>query len=143
MEDFLAAMKISLTSFRGSRYVVRSLRDVWYDAELQAGIDKAERTFLPMIVYFGGGTALILAAVETGRQSWILPIAVIWTIVTMLLISPLIYLAFLPKPVKAHIKLIGELSEEELSRAAQQGANERAEKILKRYKFSGKNVYKD
>ena len=62
-----------------------------------------------------------------------------WIIVDCLLISPLIYFAVMPKPVRKHIKDIDKLTPyEQKVREAELGRNERAEKILKKYKNSGK-----
>ena len=64
-----------------------------------------------------------------------------WIVIDCIAVSPLIYMAFVPKPVRKHIKDVNNLTpyeqrvrEEELDR------NEHLEKVMKKYKNSGRNL---
>jgi hypothetical protein len=63
-----------------------------------------------------------------------------WILVDCLLVSPLIYFVFMPKPVRKHMKDVNNLTpyeqklyEEELA------SNPIVDKMLKKYKNSGRN----
>ena len=61
--------------------------------------------------------------------------------IDIFLISPLMYFAVVPKPTKAHIKDIDKLTPyEQKVRERQMNTNEQVEKILKKYKNSGRNL---
>ena len=64
---------------------------------------------------------------------------VVWVVIMMLLISPLIYFAVVPKPVRKHIKNIDELnSYERKTREEELESNASLDKIMKKYKNTGK-----
>ena len=141
-EDFKECVKLSLTNFRGSRFVFRYLNDICYDESLKRGIQRIERCYLPMVVWFVG---IAVLGIYGGSRLSPLPVLyglVGWTALVMLVLSPLLYFLAVPKPVKAHIKALGNLTEHE-KRIYRQGqeANPMLEKILKKYKISGRNVY--
>ena len=58
-----------------------------------------------------------------------------WTAIDIFLISPLLYLIFVPKPVRKHIKDIHHLTPyEERVREQQLQENPRLDKLMKKYK---------
>lgn len=62
-----------------------------------------------------------------------------WIIFDSLVVSPLIYLAIVPKPVRRHMKPVDELTPyEQKVRSGQINKNERVENIMKKYKTSGR-----
>jgi hypothetical protein len=64
-----------------------------------------------------------------------------WFAVDCLLVSPLIYMAVVPKPVRRHIKDVNNLTPyEQRVRAEQLGQNVIADSVLKKYKNTGKNL---
>ncbi|MBR6529308.1 MAG: hypothetical protein IKT62_04650, partial [Firmicutes bacterium] len=64
-----------------------------------------------------------------------------WILLDCLVISPLIYMPFMPKPIRKHIKDVNNLTPyEERVRAIELGTNEAVEKVLKKYKNSGRNL---
>ena len=137
LSDFFAAMKIHLTGFRGSRYIFRSLREVWYDRELQRGIRKIEGLYLPVWVCLAGIIALSFIcaddfAAQPGRAIGILAG---WILLNMLVIWPFVYMTVLPKPIARHIKRIDSLSPYERKLYEEDcGRNERVERLLSKYK---------
>ena len=70
---------------------------------------------------------------------WVLFAA--WILADCLIVSPLMYMAVVPKPVRKHIKDVGNLTPyEQKVRNEELGRNEIAEKVLKKYKNTGKNL---
>lgn len=136
-QDFKEALKIHLTGFRGSKYIFRGLRTVWYDRELQKGIRKIEGFYLPLWVTLLGIIAItfIGAPQINEHQTGILICMLLWVLLNLFIIWPLVYTAVLPKPIAKHIKKIDSLSpydkklyEEDMRR------NEKLEKLMGKYK---------
>ena len=64
----------------------------------------------------------------------------VWILVDCLLVSPLIYFLFMPKPVRRHMKDVNNLTPYEQKLYDEEVAsNPQVEKMLKKYKNSGKN----
>lgn len=140
--DFAECMKLSLTNFRGSRFVFRYLNHVWYDESLKAGIRKIERFYLPMVLWFAGIAVFGLYGASLWKPFTVLYVLIAWTLLVLLGLSPLLYFLAVPKPVRAHIKKQEDLTEHEKNVQRQElEANPRAEKILKKYKITGRNIY--
>ena len=61
-------------------------------------------------------------------------IAVAWILADCLLVSPAIYMLFVPKPVRKHMKKIDQLTPYEQKLREQEAASDsRTDRILKRY----------
>lgn len=141
-EDFKQCIFIANTQFRGAKYIIKRIKETWYDEALSSGIRKVEKLYLTSIVFVLGILVLGIFAVNS-ELSVGLTIGMIlgWILVDCLLISPLIYMPFMPKPIKKHIKDVNNLTPyEQRVRAAELGINETAEKVLKKYKNSGRNL---
>ncbi|MBK5247466.1 MAG: hypothetical protein JJE49_09410, partial [Peptostreptococcaceae bacterium] len=81
---------------------------------------------------------------ETMGEGTMLPAIVIWLAFDIFILNPLMYLMVLPKPIRAHIKKVEDLSElEKRIYEEDKNGNKRAEKILKKYKITGRNKYTD
>lgn len=142
LEDFKECMKLSLTNFRGSRFIFSYLKTVWYDESLQAGIRKVERFYLPMVLWFAGIAVFGFWGSTVWPPLYVLYTLLIWTGLVLFVLSPLMYFLAVPKPVKNHIKRISEMTEHEKAvQRQEQEANPMAERILKKYKITGRNVY--
>lgn len=142
LEDLKEAAKISMTNFEGSKYIFRYLKGIWYDEELKKGIKKLERFYIPALLWFIGLASILFLAAEVYASETVLLLIGIWSLIMFLLISPLLYFIVLPKPIKAHIKKLEELSDYEKGLVEKEmAANPKADKILKRYKISGRNTY--
>lgn len=112
---------------------------VWYDEALQKALRKLERTYITLILWLAGVTAAVVLGLGHISEILILALAVVWTLLIFLLITPLIYMAFLPKPIRAHIKDVDKLTEYERRRYLQElDENERLDKVLRKYKNSGR-----
>lgn len=136
--DFKACVFLANTQFHGAKHVFKSLKTTWYDEELSKGIRRAESLYLTTVVFMAGLLAISFGglAVFTESWQWIAAIAG-WVVADLFVVSPLLYMPFVPKPVKAHIKDINNLTPYEQSvYEAELGRNERLEKIMKKYKNS-------
>ena len=141
-DDFKQCMFIANTQFRGAKHVFKSLKSVWYDEALSGAIKKVEKFYLTALIFMVGLVAVAITSVNFGLTGGT-TIALIagWILVDCLVISPLVYMPFMPKPIKKHIKDINKLTPyEQRVRDAELGVNEAAEKVLKKYKNTGKNL---
>ncbi len=98
------------TQFRGASFIFKKLKSQWYDEELTAAINKIEKLYLTFFIGTFGFAALAVYGLErfTGIE-WVLWI-VGWFLIDIFLISPSLYLAVVPKPVRKHIKDINNLT---------------------------------
>ena len=81
-----------------------------------------------IVVNAGMGSGMVFAAI------------VVWLLIDCLLISPLIYMIFMPKPVRKHMKDVNNLTPyEQKLYEAELASNPMVEKMLKKYKNSGRN----
>lgn len=143
-DDLKMAAYLCFTNFRGSQYVFKGRKGKWLDQELQKAIGKIENILLPFLIGMVGLLGVAMWAREVMGESAMLPAIVIWLIVDIFLLNPLLYFMVLPKPIRAHIKKIDQLSEAEKKLYVEEkNVNKQAEKILKRYTITGRNKYTD
>jgi len=139
-DDALAAMKIALTSFRGSRILFRSLRRVRYDEALQRAINKIDKWYITYIIYIVGLFVSSVAAYERIGPEAVPAAVLLWTLAAGFIINPLVYLMVLPRPIRGHIKRVDDLTEAErqlFEAEERRGRDERTAKLLDKYKNSG------
>lgn len=142
-KDFKTCIFLANTQFRGAKYLFKSIQNTWYDEELSAGIKRAESLYLTMVVFVLGvlGISLWGLNVFTAAWQWIVA-ALLWIGLDIFVISPLIYLPFMPKPVHKHIKDIDKLTPyEQQVYEKNLGKNEQLEKLMKKYERSAKKIY--
>lgn len=139
-EDFKWSFVIANTQFRGAKYVFKKLKRFMYDDILNDRIKVLEKFFVTMIVFLVGLLVLMSIFVKKeAPESDLLILTAVWLVVDCLVVSPLVYYLALPKPIASHISDIEELTPEELKIIMdQRGKNERLEKLLKKYKNSGR-----
>ncbi len=141
-DDFMACVYLANVQFRGAKFIFKKLKHQWFDEELSKAIRKIESLYLTFFIATIG--AAIVTAVGISHLSTpgcVIAIAA-WLLVDIFLISPLIYFAVVPKPVRKHIKDIDNLTPyEQRVREQQLATNERLEKLLKKYKNSGRYEY--
>lgn len=137
-EDFKTCIFLANTQFHGAKYIFKSLQNTWYDEALSKGIKKAESLYLTTVVFLLGFLTIAFGGLNTFAETWQWILAIGgWILTDIFVVSPLIYLPFMPKPVKPHIKDINNLTPYEQGvYEAEQGRNERVEKIMKKYKNS-------
>ncbi len=141
-DDFKCCVYLANVQFKWAKYIIKSLKTTWFDRELSKAIAKIERHYIPMIIFFVGaliGGILAISKFDTEMGALIAILG--WLLITNLIITPLLYMTVVPKPVRKHIKKVSELTPyEQRIREEELGHNERVEKILKKYKNSGKNL---
>ena len=142
-QDFKTCIFLSNTQFHGARFIFKSINKTWYDEELSAAIKKAESFYLTVIAFLLGAFAIAFLGLNhfTANWQWIVSV-VAWMLVDFFVVSPLIYLPFMPKPVHKHIKDLDKLTPYEQKVYEENlGRNERMEKVMKKYEKSGKVRY--
>ena len=141
-DDFKACVYLANVQFRGAKYVCKSLQRIWLDEALGGVVRKLERYYVTSLVFFLGLVGVLVLGLKGNLTALpALGLFAAWVLVDCLLLSPLIYFAFVPKPVRKHMKDIDHLTPyEQKVRATEQERNEQLEKLLKKYKNSGKNL---
>lgn len=141
-DDFKACIYLANTQFRGARFIFKKLKTQWYDEELTSAIQKIERLYLTFfIATFGLAVLAAYGVSHFTTVQWLVIIAA-WLLIDIFLISPLLYFAVVPKPVRKHIKDINHLTPyEQKVLERQRATNERLDRILKKYKNSGRYQY--
>lgn len=134
-DDFKLCIYLANVQFKWAKYVVKSLKDLWFDQQLSYAVRKVERFYATTLIFIAGLTAIaVLAATETMSYTAGLIAAAVWLILDCLLVSPAIYMIFVPKPVRKHIKRIDQLTPyEKKIRQQELSSNPKAEAIIKRY----------
>lgn len=141
-DDFKCCVYLANVQFRWAKYIVKKLKTQWFDEALSGAIRKVERIYLTTFVFLIGAAVLFgLAAGGTVSTGVMLGLLAVWILVDCLAISPLIYFAVVPKPVRKHIKDVNNLTPyEQRVRAEELGQNVIADSVLKKYKNTGKNL---
>ncbi len=143
-EDYKWSFILANTQFRGAKHIFRRLQKLWYDDELHEKIKRLERIFITFAVYLLGFMILTFVFMkDNATEMKIIWILLIWTLIDCLIVSPIIYYMALPKPIASHIFDLEKVSKEERNMMLQRAdKNERLEKLLKKYKNSGRNFTK-
>lgn len=141
-DDFKQCVFLANVQFKWAEYLIKKLRTIWFDQELSEAVRKIERFFIPGAVFLLVAAAIGISAVRAGfSEGAALLMLLAWLITDCLLVSPLIYMCVVPKPVRKHIKRVEDLTPYERKiRDEELGQNPRLEKIMKKYKNSGKNL---
>ncbi len=139
--DIKAAFIIAYTNFRGSRYIFKSQRDLWYDPPLRKAINRIERMYLPMLIFILGLLAVIYGGMQIFEKEDLWKWVLLWVIFDILIVTPALFLFTLPRPIRKHMKAVDELTPyEKILREQEKTSNQRLEKLLKKYAISGRNV---
>jgi len=133
-QDIKDAYFIAYTSFRGAKFINKKRRNLWYDPHLVKGIRKAEKFYITFILYFIGLFFALYIDVHKGTG------AILWTLLYLLIILPLSYLIFIPRPVKDHMIPVSQLTAlQKKLYDEEKEKNPQTEKILKKYRITGSN----
>ena len=137
-EDFRMAFKLSRGSSKWKKAMNKEKgNDVWYDEALKEKLAFLDRTYIGMILWALVCIVIIICAVKGMSHMFAIGMIVGWTIGYALLVSPLIYMIVLPKPIKAHIKPVDNLTDYERHLYEKElEENGMTDKILKKYKNS-------
>lgn len=137
-DDFKMAFKLARGNSKWKKAMGRDkASDVWYDEALKNKLALLDRTYIGIILWAVICIVLILLAVKGMPHMAVVIALIVWTVLYALIISPLIYMIVLPKPIEAHIKKIEDLTEYEMKLYLnEQGENEMTDKLLRKYKHS-------
>lgn len=137
-EDFKTAFKLSRGSSKWKKAMGKDKeKDVWYDEALKSKLAFLDKTYIGIIMWLIVSMVFVIMAVKGFSHVYAISLIIVWTILYVFVISPLIYMIVLPKPIKAHIKSIDSLTEYEMHLYEnEQGGNDMTDKLLKKYKYS-------
>ena len=137
-EDFKTAFKLAMGNSRWKKTFNKNKgSDVWYDEALQKKLSFLDKTYIGIILWAIICIVFVILAARGMSHSIVIAVLIAWTLLYALVISPLIYMIVLPKPIKAHIKKVDSLTEYEMQiYLREQGENEMTDKLLKKYKYS-------
>ncbi|MCQ2551101.1 MAG: HutD family protein [Clostridia bacterium] len=140
MDDWKQCLYLANSQFRGASFFFKRKKDEWLDEELGKVVNILEKTCVTMLVYIIGLSVIILSGYKTLTDGQLVGLAFLWIIVESVVVSPLIYLPFVPKPVRKHIKKISELTPyEQKVRQRQQEFNPRLQRIMDNTVTGNKN----
>lgn len=138
-DDFITAFKVARTRNKWSQ-MMRRKNKVWYDEAMKKKLDFIDKSYLEIIIWvivFIIVLSLAIKGILSVGFAFIL--IALWTVIHGLVVTPIIYLMILPKPIRAHIKAVDSLTEYERRIYEQEmSKNDMTDKILKKYKYSGK-----
>lgn len=133
-DDFKKCFYLANTSFRGANFIFKNKKNEWLDEALKKAIRKIDGFYLTYIVYVIGAIAALTLTKDASAGSIALWLA-IWTLIDFVLVSPLMYMLVVPKPVGKHIKDVDKLTPyEQQVYEREMNTNERVEKLMKKYK---------
>ena len=135
-KNFGLALKLFLSNNRWSALMRREKKTgYFYSPDLERGLRKIDKYYITAIVWVLG-IMICLFGLKLGMSSSGVAIAMlIYTIIDFLVISPLIYLAMLPKPLAAHVKDTSNLTPAELEAFYKQaGYDPHQERLMYKYR---------
>ena len=137
-EDFKTAFRLAMGNSRWRKAFKKSKgSDIWYDEALQRKLALLDKTYIGIILWAVICIVFVILAARGMSHSIVIAVLIAWTLLYALVISPLIYMIVLPKPINAHIKKVDSLTEYEMQLyLKEQGENEMTDKLLKKYKYS-------
>lgn len=139
-DDFKQCVFLANVQFRFAGCLVKKLKTTWFDEALSGAIRKIEKRYLTFIAFLLGLGGVCALTFELGFSTGgSLAAIALWIVFDSLIISPLIYMAFVPKPVRRHIKSVENLTPyEQKVRSEELERNERLDNIMRKYKTSGR-----
>lgn len=144
-DDFKTCIYLANTQFRGAKFIFPKMKKQWIDQALSSAMGKIEKLYLPFFVATFGFCIVLGIGFYHFSQVWQWIAAVAgWFLADIFAVSPLMYFAVVPKPVRAHIKNVDELTGYEAAvREKELNTNERLDKLMKKYKRAGQVIRYD
>lgn len=135
-DDFKCCLYLANIQIKWAEFIVKPHEKYWFDEALSSKIKLLEKLLATTMAYLLGCIAPLIMFVKCGlTEGEFMLILAIWTLADIFIVSPLIYLAVLPKPVRKHMKDPNNLTPyEKQIRDKELMTNERAEKIMRRYR---------
>ncbi len=140
-QDMKDATFVAYTNFRGASYFSKKRRKLWYDPLMVKGIRRLERFYMPMIIFILGFLASVYGGIEISGREGVVYWVLAWLVLDLWVITPGLYLWFLPLPIRDHMKPLETLTPYEKALCEKElEKNPQLEKILKKYTITGRNV---
>ncbi len=141
-QEYLFALKIANLFFRGKGLIKIKNQNILYSNILKKRIRIVRNSFLPFFIgIFTLALGLVVTSSTIGSEAYV-GVVVSWLITFTLIINPMTYYVFLPKPLWRHIRYTFTLNEDEKSDfGAGEVEENRTERILRKYKNAGKQKY--
>ena len=109
--NFGLALKLSMGNNRWSNVLNKmKKKGVLYSPALEKKLRTLDKFFVTGIIWFVGVLLCILPFMAGASPELVFGLIIGFTIVDIFLISPLVYLAYLPKPLSAHVKKAEDLN---------------------------------
>ena len=143
--DFMLALKLSLGNNRWSN-VVNKMKNkgVLHSPALEKKLRKLDKFLVTGVVWAIGVILCVLTVFIGLSPAAVFGLIVAFSIVDVFLISPLIYLAVLPKPLSAHIKRAEDLNAYERQIFEEQlNYDPRHDKLMHKYRDRSGEEYKN
>ena len=141
--DFALALKLSLGNNRWSS-VMRQMKKkgVLYSPALEKKLRFLEKYMVTGIVWTIGVIACLLLLPAGASPGAVFGLVIAFSLVDVFLISPLIYMLYLPRPLSAHIKKADNLNAYEQKLFEEQlNYNPRREKLMHKYRDRSGETY--
>lgn len=140
-QDMKDATFVAYTNFRGASYFSKKRRELWYDPLMVKGIRRLERFYMPMVIFILGFLASVYGGIEISGREGVIYWVLAWLALDLWVITPSLYLWFLPLPIREHMKPLETLTPYEKELCGKElEKNPQLEKILKKYTITGRNV---
>ena len=143
--DFMLALKLSLGNNRWSNTMRRmKKKGLLYSPVLDQKLHTLDKFFVTGIVWAVGVIAcLLLLPIGVGPEV-IFGLIIAFSLVDVFLISPLIYLLYLPRPLSAHVKQSDDLNAYERKIFEEQlNYDPRRDKLMHKYRDRSGEQYKN
>ncbi|MCQ2546820.1 MAG: HutD family protein [Clostridia bacterium] len=134
--DMGIALKLFLSNNRWSKLIRREKKKgLWYSPELEKKLAILDKFFITGIVWIIGVLACLCTMLAGLGSGAVIGLVAAYTILDLFLISPLIYKAFLPKPLSAHVKDSEKLNPYEKKMFEEQAGHDlHQEKLMHKYR---------
>ena len=142
--DYMLALKLSLGNNRWSQAMNRmKKKGVLHSPALDKKLRTLDRFFVTGIVWAVGVLICMLLLPLGVSPKMIFALIILFSIVDVFFISPMIYLAVLPRPLSAHIKNADELNTYERQIFEEQlNYDPRQENLMRKYRDRKGETYK-
>ena len=140
INDYLFTLKISSFSRKNQGMLRKKEDNIVYSKRMKENIQRIRYTFIPFFVGIVTlGIVLALAHNLFGEKSYLVALLV-WGVSFALIINPIIYYMFIPKPVYEHVRFKNSLNDDEVNEFTDRRLDEnKFDKILKKYKDNKRN----
>lgn len=109
--NFMAAFKLSFTNTKWATAMQKYKgTGMLYSPELEKKLRYIDKTMIPLLVWFVGLMLCMIPIAKGGSSALALGLAIGFTAADVLILTPLIYLCLLPKPLTAHMKHVSKLN---------------------------------